>query len=103
MDAPGGTGCKKPLNGMSHFGHCDTMAVGFVLITTESQKELAVYELINSIPEVKELHPLFGEYDMIAKVETQEFDDLAKIVIDKIRNVEGVTDTKTLGAISFNQ
>ena len=79
------------------------MAVGFVLITTESQKELTVYEKINAIPEVKELHPLFGEYDMIAKVETQEFDDLAKIVIQKIRNVPGVNETKTLGAISFTE
>jgi DNA-binding Lrp family transcriptional regulator len=88
---------------MQPLEHCDTMTIGFVLITTESQKELSVYETIHDIPEVRELHPLFGEYDMIAKVETREFDDLAKLVIDQIRAVQGVTDTKTLGAISFNK
>ncbi|MGC8581721.1 MAG: Lrp/AsnC ligand binding domain-containing protein [Thermoplasmata archaeon] len=72
------------------------MAVGFVLISTSPAKEHEVYEQLKSIKEITELHPLFGEFDFIAKVEAENFDTLGKIVVDKIRSIAGVIDTKTL-------
>ncbi len=41
------------------------MAVGFILISTAPAKEHEVYNELLKVKEVVELHPLFGEYDLI--------------------------------------
>jgi len=43
-----------------------------------------------------ELYLIFGEYDLIARVEAEDFNKLGQIVVDKIRTVEGIIDTKTI-------
>lgn len=77
------------------------MAVGFVLVSAAPGKEHDVYSGLLKVSEITELHPLFGEYDLIAKVEAPDFDALGKVVVDKIRSVEGVVDTKTLTGTKF--
>ncbi|MGC8564984.1 MAG: Lrp/AsnC ligand binding domain-containing protein [Thermoplasmata archaeon] len=77
------------------------MAIGFVLISTAPGKEHDVYDELRKIKEIIELHPLFGEYDLIAKIEAKDFNELGKIVVDQIRNIPGVIDTKTLTGIKF--
>ncbi|MDP8011276.1 MAG: Lrp/AsnC ligand binding domain-containing protein [Thermoplasmata archaeon] len=77
------------------------MAIGFVLISTAPGKEHEVYDELRKIKEIIELHPLFGEYDLIAKIEAKDFNELGKIVVDQIRNIPGVIDTKTLTGIKF--
>ena len=77
------------------------MAVGFVLISTAPAKEHDVYSELSKVKEIVELHPLFGEYDLIAKVEADDFNRLGQIVADKIRSIPGVIDTKTLTGIKF--
>ncbi|HIM33679.1 MAG TPA: Lrp/AsnC family transcriptional regulator, partial [Candidatus Poseidoniales archaeon] len=37
----------------------------------------------------------FGEFDLMAKVNTSDFYDLGQVVVQKIRTVEGVQDTQT--------
>ena len=54
------------------------MAVGFVLISTAPAHEQEVYNKLSKIPEIIELHPLFGEFDLIAKIEADDFDKLGK-------------------------
>ncbi len=77
------------------------MAIGFVLISTAPAKEHEVYNALLKIKEIVELHPLFGEYDLIAKIEASDFNILGQIVVDKIRTIHGVIDTKTLTGIKF--
>ena len=77
------------------------MATGFVLISTHPTKEHKVYEELKAKPEITELHPLFGEYDLIAKVEAEDFNILGQYIIDNIRTLKGVLDTKTLTGIKF--
>ncbi|MEM4473341.1 MAG: Lrp/AsnC ligand binding domain-containing protein [Archaeoglobaceae archaeon] len=77
------------------------MAIGFVLIKVVPGKERKVYDKIAGIKEVKELCPLFGEYDLIAKVVVKDFEELSEIVINKIRTIEGVLETKTLTGAKF--
>ena len=77
------------------------MAVGFILIKTEPSKEQQVYEALSEVDDIVELHPLFGEYDLIAKVETGDFYDLGQVVVQKIRTVEGVIDTQTHPGTNF--
>ncbi len=77
------------------------LAVGFVLISTVPGKEHQVYNELLKIKEIVELHPLFGEFDLIAKLETKDFTELGQIVIDKIRMIDGILDTKTLTGIKM--
>ncbi len=77
------------------------MIVGFVLISTMPTKEHEVYNEMLKVKGIKEVHPLFGEYDLIAKVEANDFDEVGEIVLNKIRIVEGVADTKTLTGSKF--
>jgi len=77
------------------------MAVGFVLIGTEPTKERQVYDMLLRIEEIVELYPLFGDYDLIAKVEATDYNMIGEIVVSKIRAIEGVRTTKTLARMSF--
>ena len=72
------------------------MAIGFVLINAAPAYEHEVYTKLSKIPEIVELHPLFGEFDLIAKVEPEDFEKLGELVVKKIRSIKGVIDTKTL-------
>ena len=75
------------------------MVIGFILISTAPAKEQEVYRDLMNVSEIVELHPLFGEYDLIAKIETKDFNELGKVVIEKVRIIPGVIDTKTLTGI----
>ena len=74
------------------------MATAFVLIKISAgdTSEKEVRGKLLSIDEIIELHPLFGEFDYIGKVETESFSELGRVVIERIRTIEGVVDTKTL-------
>ncbi len=75
------------------------MSVAFVLVSTVPGKEMEVYNKISKIKYIVETHPLFGEYDLIVKIDASDFSELGKIVIEQIRTIEGVIDTKTLTGI----
>ena len=48
------------------------MAIGFVLISAAPAHEHEVYNKLSKVPEIVELHPLFGEYDLIAKIKADD-------------------------------
>jgi DNA-binding Lrp family transcriptional regulator len=77
------------------------MAIGFVLIHVTPAHEHEVYNKLTKLPQVIELHPLFGEYDLIAKIQAKDFEELGKIIVNKIRPITGVLDTKTLTGLTF--
>ena len=77
------------------------MAVGFVLISTEPTKDREVYYKLLKIEEVVELYPLFGDYDLIAKVEAKDYNTIGEVVVAKIRSIDGVRTTKTMTRMSF--
>jgi DNA-binding Lrp family transcriptional regulator len=72
------------------------METGFVLIRTAPTKEHEVYGELRKVKGIVELHPLFGEYDFIAKIEATDFDAMERVVVDQIRAIKGVITTKTL-------
>lgn len=77
------------------------MAVGFVLIKVSPKGEKEVYDTLSSIDEVEELYPLFGEYDLITKLVVSDFEQLSEVIVNKIRSIEGVLETKTLTGAKF--
>jgi DNA-binding Lrp family transcriptional regulator len=71
------------------------------LIDIEPTREREVYAKLMKLKEIVELYPLFGEYDLIAKVEGESFDAIGAVVVSQIRSIEGVKATKTLARVSF--
>jgi DNA-binding Lrp family transcriptional regulator len=72
-----------------------------VLIDIEPTREKDVYGKLLKIDHIVELYPLFGEYDLIAKVEADTFDAIGNVVVSRIRSIEGVKATKTLARMSL--
>jgi DNA-binding Lrp family transcriptional regulator len=75
------------------------MTVGFVLISAALVHEHEVYTKLSKVPEIVEVHPLFGEFDLIAKIDAEDFEKLGELVVEKIRSIKGVIDTKTLTGV----
>ena len=72
------------------------MAIGFALLSISPLHEKSVYETLGDIPQIVEVHPLFGEFDILVKIECNDIDSIGDVVINKIRSTKGVLDTKTL-------
>lgn len=77
------------------------MAVGFVLINVTPGKERDVFNQLVKDNDIQEIHPLFGDYDLIAKITVNNIEQLSDIVFNKIRKIHGVTETKTLTGARF--
>ena len=72
------------------------MAIGFALLTISPLHEKTVYESLGKISEIIEVHPLFGEFDILVKIQCSDIDSIGSVVIKKIRSLKGIVDTKTL-------
>ena len=71
------------------------MPMAFVLINCEIGGEEEVIKNLREIAEVKEVHGLFGVYDIIAKIESDDRRRIEEIVIWKIRKFDKVRQTIT--------
>jgi DNA-binding Lrp family transcriptional regulator len=78
------------------------MVIGFVLMHVSPLHEYEVFNTLSKLPEVIEIHPLFGEYDLIVKIQAEDYESIGEIVIHKIKTIEGITDTKTLTGLKLH-
>ncbi|MDP6199816.1 MAG: Lrp/AsnC ligand binding domain-containing protein [Candidatus Poseidonia sp.] len=72
------------------------MAIGFVLMTTKPGQEAGVREALSNIDLVTDHWMLFGEYDLIARVQADEEFALTRCIVEEIRQLPGIKETKTL-------
>jgi anthranilate phosphoribosyltransferase len=72
------------------------MAIGFVLMTTQPGQEMAVRRALESIDLVTDHWMLFGQYDLIARVQADEEFALTRCIVEEIRQLPGIQETKTL-------
>jgi DNA-binding Lrp family transcriptional regulator len=72
------------------------MAVGYVLINVAPGKEHQAYLAVKDLQYVVDSTLLFGDHDLIVKLEADSLAIIAKAVVETIRQVPGVIDTKTL-------
>jgi len=77
------------------------MVVTYILITTSPAKEHEVYNTLRKLKDVKEVHPLFGEYDLIVKLEEESIEKTKGIIVEEIQEIDGVMDMKTLSSNQF--
>jgi DNA-binding Lrp family transcriptional regulator len=49
----------------------------------------------------RNIHTVFGEYDIVMAVQDRDFNSIGQIVIDKVRSIPGVEDTMTLASCTL--
>lgn len=72
------------------------MVTAYVLLTVGVGKERDVFEKIKSIKEVMGADELYGEWDILVKINVEKFEELDKIVSDNIRSIDGIKLTSTM-------
>lgn len=75
------------------------MSTAFVLIKTAPQKELDVYLTLLNLEAVTETHVSYGEYDLVARIDFYDEQQMAKTLIGEMRSIDGVVRTETLIAV----
>ena len=72
------------------------MPTAFVLFKTEPSMERDVFLTLSGMDSITETHALYGEYDLVVRVETEDSKQLTKMLIGNLRTIIGVKETETL-------
>ena len=72
------------------------MAVGYVLINVAPGKEHEVFLAVKEMQNVDDATLLFGDHDLIVKLTADSLATIAQTVVESIRQIQGIIDTKTL-------
>ena len=75
------------------------MQTAYVLISCVMGAEHDVLEQIKSIPQIKTAMITYGEYDLVAKVETESAQEMANLISSQIRQLQKIRSTITLHVI----
>ncbi|NMJ67643.1 MAG: AsnC family transcriptional regulator [Thaumarchaeota archaeon] len=75
------------------------MAEAYILINCEIGSEEQVITALKNIDSVKEVHGTFGAYDILAKIESPQVEDLRETITWKIRKIDKIRSTLTLMGI----
>ena len=71
------------------------MVQAYILIQTEVGKASTVAETISKIAGVTKAEDVTGPYDVIVRAQAETVDDLGRLVVAKIQQVDGITRTLT--------
>ncbi|HEX9817088.1 MAG TPA: Lrp/AsnC ligand binding domain-containing protein, partial [Candidatus Thermoplasmatota archaeon] len=71
------------------------------LIRAAPTREHDVYRALLSVREIVEIVPLFGDFDMIARLDAPTLEGMEQIVKERIRPAAGVAHTKVLVTTKF--
>jgi DNA-binding Lrp family transcriptional regulator len=73
----------------------------YILIQTEVGRASHVTRELNAINGVVQVDGVTGPYDVIARGEASDLDELAKAIVMPIQSVDGVTRTLTCPVLQF--
>lgn len=72
------------------------MVTAIVLVNCDRGAVNDVADTLAGLSGVSEVHSVAGRVDLVAIIRVPENEDLADLVTDHIRHIEGITDTETL-------
>lgn len=72
------------------------MFVAYMLISTRQGKLKLVSTSLRKLEQIKELHEVYGRFDIVARVEFEEYHQVKEFIQNKIQIIEGVTKSETL-------
>ena len=78
-------------------------AQAFVLINAEVGNEQELIKQLRAIPNVTEVHVVYGVYDVIAKVEADTMEKVKETITNSLRRLDNVRSTLTMIAVEPDQ
>ncbi len=75
------------------------MSLAWVLISCMPGREQEVYLQLLDIPSVSEVAVVFGELDLVARIDFESEKEMSRALIEDMRHVDGVLKTETLIAV----
>ncbi|MCH6162828.1 AsnC-like helix-turn-helix protein [Streptomyces sp. Amel2xB2] len=71
------------------------MVQAYILIQTEVGKASTVADVIAKLPGILQAEDVTGPYDVIVRAQSDTVDELGRMVVAKIQQVDGITRTLT--------
>lgn len=87
---------------IQHYPEMQRTITAFVLMNVQAKKEHKIVEKLFQLEEVKEVHSVFGDVDLLVKVRlhrdflSSDAETISQFVHENIRQLPGVLATKTL-------
>ena len=72
----------------------------YVVLHTDKGEEYDVLRSLSHIPEVREADVVFGFYDVLCKIESDDYASLEKVITKTIRSLRYIKTSMTLNVIS---
>lgn len=72
------------------------MVEAYILIKVRVGAEREVVDKLKGLKEVKDISELYGEWDVIAKIEVGSIEDLDALITEKIRDIDNIKLTSTM-------
>ena len=72
----------------------------YVVLHTDKGEEYDVLRSLSHIPEVREADVVFGFYDVLCKIESDDYASLEKVITKTIRSLRHIKTSMTLNVIS---
>ena len=70
--------------------------IAYLLITAEKGQEQNIFDRLENQNQVLNVNILFGEWDLIAKLDVENNEALGTFIMDHVRSIEGVQMSSTL-------
>lgn len=77
------------------------IATGYILVSVQAGQTKKVYQQLAHTEGVVSVDAISGPYDIIATVQASDFTAIGRLVLEKIRPIDGITNTITCNVISF--
>ena len=77
------------------------MPEAFVLFKTLPSHEREVYLALSGHKAIAEAHALYGEFDLLVRVSSEDAGELTSMLMREFRQIAGVKETQTLIAVEY--
>ena len=74
------------------------MVVALALIRVQKGSVADVAKSLGAISEVTEVYSVAGAYDLVAKIQVEEYERMAEVITGKLQQIDGIASTETLMA-----
>jgi DNA-binding Lrp family transcriptional regulator len=78
-------------------------ASAYVLINVRAGKGKLVMDELAKLKNVADVEAVSGPYDIVASVTGSDFNELGRLVIERIQAIDGIEKTLTCNVINFEQ
>ena len=74
-------------------------SLAWILISCEPGRERDVYLQLLEMPVVSEVSVVYGDLDLVARIDFESEKQMSRTLIEEMRHVDGIKKTETLIAV----